>query len=148
MLFFSTPHKSPRKHVSTHTPTQPVGRANLKWENEHEDHPLDILRDLLEDGTPPPYGKHIILRIAQMLNNQLNDDTHYTDYQVGDKIRRLRNAHGHYMAMKTGNTGTRFGWDDDLRTINATSEQWEHNKTVYPKPLFIEFISSYVVCHL
>ena len=148
MSFFSTPRKSPRKHVSTHKPTQPISRASLKWENEHEDRLLDILRDLLEDGTRPPYGKHIIPRIAQMLNNQLNDGTHYTDYQVGDKIRRLRNAHSHYMDMKTGNNGTGFGWDDDLGTINATPEQWDHIKTVYPKPLFMVFISCYVICHL
>jgi hypothetical protein len=83
---------------------------------------LDILRDLLEEGVRPLYGKRIIPCIAQSLNYQLNDGTQYTDYQVGEKICCLREAHGHYMAMKAGNYGTGFGWDDDLRIINAISE--------------------------
>ena len=128
MSFFSTPRKSPWKHVSTHTPPQPVGRVNLKWKNIHVDYLLDILRDLLEEGIRPPYGTRIIPRIIQSLNNQLND--------------------GHYMALKAGNHGTGFGWDNDLGTIDATPEQWEHIKTVYPKPLLITFFYCYVLCHL
>ena len=60
MSYFSTPRKSPRKHVaSTHSPLQPIGRVNfaMKWEEEHEDGLIDILREFLEEGTRPPYGK-------------------------------------------------------------------------------------------
>ena len=82
------------------------------------------------------------------MNNQLNDNTQYKDYQVGEKIRRLREAHGHYMAMKMDNNGFGFGWDDDFGTIDATPKQWEHIKTVYPKPFLIAFIYCYVLSHL
>ena len=67
------------KNVSTHTHPQLVGRVNLKWENEHKDRLSDILRDLLEKGIRPLYRKRIIPRIAQSLNNQLNDGTQYTE---------------------------------------------------------------------
>ena len=60
MSYLFTPRKSPRKHVaSTHSPPQPVGRVNtaMKWEEQHEDLLVDILREFLEEGTLPPYGK-------------------------------------------------------------------------------------------
>jgi hypothetical protein len=87
----------------------PVGRVNLKWEKEHEDRLLNILRDLLKEGIRPPYEKCIIPLIAQSLNNQLNDGTQYTDYQFGEKICRIREAYASYIALKTDNNGTGFG---------------------------------------
>ncbi|XP_059448936.1 uncharacterized protein LOC132180098 isoform X2 [Corylus avellana] len=130
-MFFSTPRKSPRKHASSHSPSQPVSRVYLcmKWENEHEDCLLNILKEFLEEGTRPPYGKPIISRIAQRVNNRLADSTQYTDYQVGEKIRRLRTKHANYLQLKRDNNGTGFRWDDDLGMINATPEQWEHIRT-------------------
>jgi hypothetical protein len=132
MSFFSTPRKSPRKHASTHTPSSPVGRVNsvMKWENEHEDRLIDILREFLEKGARPPYGQKIILRIAERLNNQLNDGTQYTDHQVGDKIRRIRKDYDYYSSLKMDNIGTGFGWDEDRGTIDVASKQWEHIRRV------------------
>jgi hypothetical protein len=131
MSFFSTLRKSPRKHVSTHTPSPPVGRVNsvMKWENKHKDRLIDILREFFEEGARPSYGQKIIHRITQRLNNQL-DITQYTDYQVGEKIYRIRKAYDCYSSLKMDNIGIGFGWDEDHGTIDATPEQWEHIRRV------------------
>jgi hypothetical protein len=70
-FFFSTPHKSIRKHVSTHTPSPPIGRVNsvAKWEGKRKDRLIDIMREFLEEGAHPPYGQKLIHRVAQRLNN-------------------------------------------------------------------------------
>jgi hypothetical protein len=103
---------------------QPIGRVNFatKWEEEHEDCLIDILREFLEKGTRTPYGKKIIHRIAQSLNNQLHDDTQYTNYQVGKKICRIRKTYALYAAFKRDNIRIGFGWNDDCGTINAIPE--------------------------
>ena len=77
LLFFSTPRKSTHKNVYTHTPSPSIDRVNsvTKWEDEHEDWLIDILREFLEEGVQPPYGQKLIHRITQRLNNQLDDGT-------------------------------------------------------------------------
>jgi hypothetical protein len=46
---------------STYPSPPPVSRVNIvtKWEEEHEDYLIDILREFLEEGTRPPYGKKL-----------------------------------------------------------------------------------------
>jgi hypothetical protein len=72
----------------------------------------------------------IIPRIAEHLNSQLHDGTQYTNYQVGEKIHRLREAYTGYTSFRSDNIGTGFGCDDDCEMINATPEQWEHIRRV------------------
>jgi hypothetical protein len=91
---------------------------------------INILREFLEGGVRPPYGKHHIPRIAHKLNKQLNDGTQYTNEQVSKKIGQLRDAHACYTDLRKENFGTGFGWNDDTRMIFATSEQWEYIRTV------------------
>ena len=94
----------------------------MRWEPQHEDQLIDILKEFLEEGVWPPYGKHHIPRIAHKLNKRLDDDTQYTNEQVGKKIGRLRDAHACYTDLRKENFGTGFGWVDDTRMIFATPE--------------------------
>jgi hypothetical protein len=61
MPFFTTPRKSPRKAgLRTPSPSQiPIPSTNIKWEQEHEDELVQILKKIQAEGVLPPYRKHM-----------------------------------------------------------------------------------------
>ena len=86
---------------------------------------MQILKKLQEEGVLPPYGKHGPC-ITKKLNKRLRDGIVYTLKQVEGKIKLLKVLYVNFSNFVHNKTGTGCEWDDDLRTVTGTLEQWEH----------------------
>lgn len=103
--------------------------ANVKWEQEHEDVLVQILKKLQDEGVRLPYGKHAP-RITKKLNKRLSNSTMYTQKQVEGKIKLLKELYVNFSDFVHDKAGTDCGWDEDLGTMMGTPEHWEHLRMV------------------
>ena len=139
------PHTSlhVRLRCKPHPPLQiPVVFGNVKWEQEHEDELVQILKRPQEEVLPP-YGKHVS-HITDKLSNRLCDGTVYTVKQVEGKIKLLKELYVNFSDFVHDKVGTGCGWDDDLGTVTGTSEQWEHIQTVSHYVYVYHFLIKYL----
>jgi hypothetical protein len=136
--------------MQTPSPQQlPNANVYMKWEQEHDDALVDILKTLQADGVLPPYGKHLP-HITEMLNRRICDGTVYSVKQVDGKIGYLRNLYVHFLEFVRDKAGTGCGWDDELGTVTGTPEQWEHirlvNHITYAYHIVIKYFYVFTTC--
>jgi hypothetical protein len=106
LLLRKSSHKTT---LQTRSPSQiPIISRNIKWEQEHEDELVQILKKLQEEGVILPYGKHGH-HITKKLNKRLRGDTVYTMKQVKGKIKLLKELYVDFLDFVHDKTGTVVG---------------------------------------
>jgi hypothetical protein len=133
MSYSNTPRRSPRKlGKGVPSPSQKNEPPNTHkhWAREHEELLLEVLMILQEKGVRSPYGKDVIPRISKKFNKRLVDGSSYLESQVSRKIGLFRDLHKDYSQLINQQHGTGYGWNDDMKMVVLSEDQWEHFRAV------------------